>query len=156
MKEGFCIVLVRGRREYSTLVIINVPCYLLSDEEHEKHDTAARDRDRERWKELVVKYQHTPEEDLKPVFHKWYQKSTNGLNGFGVEARLLPLSRSRPDDFHQGCGITRLRLKYLQFLLDKLNNALLVCVTPHSTQAKLNLFLTTSQYIMWRTEKISL
>lgn len=63
MKEGFCIALVRGRREYSTLVIINVPCCLLSDEEHEKYDTAARDRDRERWKELVVKYHHTPDED---------------------------------------------------------------------------------------------
>ena len=54
---------VHGMNKNYILMGRNVPCYLLSDEEHEKYDTAARDRDRERWKELVVKYHHTPDED---------------------------------------------------------------------------------------------
>ena len=47
---------------------------------------------------------------------------TDGFNGcFGIGARLLPIERSRPDVFHQGCGIARSMLKYLQDLLDKIS-----------------------------------
>ena len=64
-------------------------CTLLSDEQHLKYDTDARIQ----WKELLEKYPDTPEKELKLIFHKWCQTHTNGFNGFGVEARLLPISQ---------------------------------------------------------------
>ena len=64
-----------------------------------------------------------------------------------MKAKLLPLSRSRPDVFHQGCGITRTLLKYLRFRLAKCSVSV-----RESFNTKLASFLTTSQNIMWRSE----
>jgi len=124
----------------------NHECKLVTDEEHLQYDTTAA---RKKWKELLEKYPDSPEEELKMIFHKWCQTKNNGFNGFGVEAKLLPLSRSRPDVFHQGCGITRTLLKYLRFRLAKCSVSV-----RESFNTELASFLTTSQNIMWRSEDL--
>jgi hypothetical protein len=116
---------------------------LVSDEDHLKYDTDAR----REWKDLKEKYPDKDEVQLKIIFHKWCQTHTNGFNGFGVEARLLPISRARPDVFHQVCGITRTMLRYLRFLLAKCS-----VFVRESFNTKLALFLSSTQNVMWRSK----
>ena len=118
-------------------------CTLVSDEEHLKYDTDAR----REWKELQEKYPDKDEVELKLIFHKWCQTHTNGFNGFGVEARLLPIYRARSDVFHQVCGITRTMLRYLRHLLAKCS-----VFVMESFHKKLASFLTSTQNVMWRSK----
>jgi hypothetical protein len=108
-----------------------------------KYDTDAR----REWKELKEKHPDKPEEELKVVFQKWCQTHTNGFNGFGVEAKLLPISQTRPDVFHQACGITRTMLKYLRHLLAKCS-----VFVRESFHTKLASFLSSTQNVMWRSK----
>ena len=66
-----------------------------------------------------------------------------------MEARLLPISRARPDVFHQVCGITRTMLKYLRHLLAKCS-----VFVRESFHKKLASFLTSTQNVMWRSKDL--
>ena len=87
------------------------------------------------------------EEELKLKFHKWCQTHTNGINGFDVEARLLPISRARPDVFHQAYGITRTILTYLYNQLARQS-----VIVQESFNTKLASFLSSTQNVMWRSK----
>jgi len=94
-------------------------CHVIDNEEHEKLVKRAHDR-YEKFKKDQEEYKNKdPNWDIIKAQNKWAQEWNSGFTGFGIDARLLPIERIRPDVMHLLMACTKRLPKHLRKMLDK-------------------------------------
>ena len=94
-------------------------CQLMSDDEHAKLYENAK----KVFQDYLNRMEGTETyEDAVKEIQQWSAESNSGITGFGIDPKLLPISRIRPDVFHMMMGIAKRILKHLQSMLEKLSN----------------------------------